>query len=249
MTAEDLEHFDWETERRLMREDHTRRTLGEKWWARRSDALERTGYRLRPRFRADWVPSWVAENKEIWDAEDGEYLTWKVVMDTTRTSDGSYVFLKELRADLGTGEQDITAYLSSEPLSQAFLTFGKAVPFFTQIFEHNIAHRGCTLLNIVFDPSSMYPESFHPKRIDRTRDWKSKAKYFTRTQKPPRYYLVDFGLSRMYDPAAGPPLDTPIQGGDKSVPEHQNADSPKPWNPFFTGIYYIGNMIREEFTQ
>ena len=33
-----------------------------------------------------------------------------------------------------------------------------------------------------------------------------------------RYFLIDFVLSRQYEPADGPPLDIPIQEGDKTAP-------------------------------
>jgi hypothetical protein len=54
--------------------------------------------------------------------------------------------------------------------------------------------------NIMFDPSEMYPQGFHPTQIDRSGDFKGRAKQYSRTKPPPRYYLVDFdfGLSRQY---------------------------------------------------
>ncbi|KAL1945818.1 hypothetical protein VTO73DRAFT_1820 [Trametes versicolor] len=60
-----------------------------------------------------------------------------------------------------------------------------------------------------------------------------------------KYYFIDFGLSRRYDPMDGPPREHPIRGGDKSVPEFQ----PGVWkgellDPFPTDIYYLGNLIR-----
>lgn len=60
-----------------------------------------------------------------------------------------------------------------------------------------------------------------------------------------KYYFIDFGLSRRYEPMDGPPREHPIRGGDKSVPEFQ----PGVWkgellDPFPTDIYYLGNMIR-----
>jgi hypothetical protein len=75
--------------------------------------------------------------------------------------------------------------------------------------------------NIMFDPSNMFPESFHPVVIDRSRDFRRKAKCYLRTWRPTGYLLIDFGLSRRYDPAnappLAPPLDLPIRGGDKSA--------------------------------
>ena len=105
----------------------------------------------------------------------------------------------------------------------------------------------CTSANIMLDPSGMYPESFHPVAVDRSKDFRKNAKAYSRTRRPPRYLLIDFGLSRQYDPANGPPLDEPLRGGDKSAPEHQ--DRVTPCNPFPTDIYYMGNLVRLEFFQ
>jgi hypothetical protein len=107
--------------------------------------------------------------------------------------------------------------------------------------------RDCTSGNISLDPSRMYPQSFHPVKIGRRRDFRGNAKKYTRTWRPPRYLLIDFGLSRLYDPANGPPLDYPLRGGDKSAPEHQ--DRKTPCNPFPTDVYYLGNLVREDYIQ
>ena len=102
--------------------------------------------------------------------------------------------------------------------------------------------RDCTANNIMFDPSEMYPQGFHPTQMDRSRDFKSRAKRYTRAQRPPRYYLIDFGLSRQY--LSRRALDLPLRGGDKSAPEHRIATR---CNPFYTDIYYLGNLVRREF--
>lgn len=94
----------------------------------------------------------------------------------------------------------------------------------------------------MFDPSGMYPEGFHPTRINRSRDFKGRAKRYTRTQRPPRYYLIDYGLSRQY--LSRKALDVPLRGGDKSAPEHRNVTR---CNPFYTDIYYLGNLVRQKF--
>ena len=99
----------------------------------------------------------------------------------------------------------------------------------------------------MLDPSRMYPKSFHSVDIRRTKDFRGKAKGYSRTWRPPRYFLIDFGLSRLYDPTNGPPLDTPLRGGDKTAPEHQ--DRVTPCNPFPTDVYYLGNLVREDYIQ
>jgi hypothetical protein len=106
----------------------------------------------------------------------------------------------------------------------------------------NRFRRDISILNVMMD-GSMYPNSWHPCDDDMDRfDFSVEAKYYTRSECPPRYYLIDFGLSRRYDPKDGPPLEPPIFGGDKTVPEFQK--SVDPCNPFPTDIYYAGNFIR-----
>jgi hypothetical protein len=99
----------------------------------------------------------------------------------------------------------------------------------------------------MMDASDMYPDGFHPVAQDKTRDFNGTAKYHTRTQKPPKYYFVDFGISRRYDPAKDSPLEDPIIGGDKSVPEFQGDRAFERSDPFLTDVYYIGNMVRRDF--
>ena len=101
----------------------------------------------------------------------------------------------------------------------------------------NMAIRDCASENIMFDPTKMYLKSFHPGR----------AKRHTRTWRPPRYLLIDIGLSRHYNPATGPPLEEPLRGGDKSAPEHKDLQTS--CDPFPTDVYYLGNLVREQFIQ
>jgi len=44
----------------------------EVWWRDRYRALESCGYKLRPRYHPDWVPSWKMSGKEFWTVEDGQ---------------------------------------------------------------------------------------------------------------------------------------------------------------------------------
>ena len=99
----------------------------------------------------------------------------------------------------------------------------------------------------MLDPSGMYPDSFHPADPSKSKDFRRKAKGYSRTRRPTRYHLIDFGHSRFYDPTSGPPLDQPLPGGDKSAPEHQ--DGKTPCNPFPTDVYYLGNLVRENYMQ
>ncbi|KIJ57330.1 hypothetical protein M422DRAFT_219243, partial [Sphaerobolus stellatus SS14] len=135
-----------------------------------------------------------------------------------------------------------------------FLAIHECLDFFQQLFEgvaflhrHCIAHRDLHAGNIMMDASELYPEGFHPIDIIRSRDYKGKAKqYFTRSEKRPKYYIIDFGISEQYNSISSV-SDFPIMGGDKSVPEFQGEGRYKKQNPFPTDIYYIGNLIQTDF--
>ncbi|KAJ7267689.1 kinase-like domain-containing protein [Mycena haematopus] len=135
--------------------------------------------------------------------------------------------------------------------SPRFDTFGEAVEFFRQMFEglqfmhhHHVAHRDCNLNNIMMDGAHLYPKGFHPQEQNRTPDFKRGPSHYTRTRLPVKYYFIDFGLSRRYDPANGPPSEPIILGGDKSPPEHSKT---LVCDPFPTDIYFLGNLIRRHF--
>ena len=44
----------------------------ELWWRDHYHVLENSGYRLRPRYRPDWVPCWKKLGKPFYTAEDGQ---------------------------------------------------------------------------------------------------------------------------------------------------------------------------------
>ena len=97
----------------------------------------------------------------------------------------------------------------------------------------------------MLDPAHLYPELFHPVATNLNRNLTGDAKHFTRTQRPPKYYFIDFGISRRYDPSDTNPKEIPIWGGDKEVPEFQHSN--KPCDPFATDVFYIGNAIKMDF--
>ncbi|KAJ7175018.1 kinase-like domain-containing protein [Mycena crocata] len=138
-----------------------------------------------------------------------------------------------------------------------FDTIGEAVSFFLQIFEgvkymhnQNVAHRDCARLNIMMDASPLYTVPFHPVDPRMKRDYSGKTVPLSRTVHPVKYYLTDFGLSVKYKPEDRPPMQTPVFGADKTVPEFQTLidnDLPPDCDPFPVDVYYIGNLMRENF--
>ncbi|KIK92411.1 hypothetical protein PAXRUDRAFT_829989, partial [Paxillus rubicundulus Ve08.2h10] len=135
-----------------------------------------------------------------------------------------------------------------------FDTIGETVECFRQLFEglqfmhkHRVAHRDCMSRNIMMDASGLYVDAFHPVSPLMKRDFSGYARFKTRTQRPPKYIFIDFGLSRRYDSSLVTPLEVPIWGGDKEVPEFQNSNAP--CDPFPTDVFYIGNAIRKDFIE
>ncbi len=103
-------------------------------------------------------------------------------------------------------------------------------------------------LNIMFDPRPMYPRLYHFVLNYKARDFRGTAPHYSRTRRPCKYYWTDFGLSRRYKAEVMHPVEIPILGGDRTVPEFIDDES-VPRNPFPTDVYYLGNLIREDFLQ
>ncbi|OJA14390.1 hypothetical protein AZE42_11187 [Rhizopogon vesiculosus] len=134
-----------------------------------------------------------------------------------------------------------------------FDTFGEVIECIRQLLEglwfmhkHLVAHCDCMWMNIMMDAKDLYVEPYHPVEPHMKRDFRGYASHYTRTQRPPKYYFIDFGLSCQYDTSEENPLEYPVLGGDKTVPEFQNNINIR-LNPFPTDVYYLGNVIREQF--
>ena len=102
----------------------------------------------------------------------------------------------------------------------------------------------------MMDPTGLFPKGFHPSQPELTADAKSKVKYIRRSDLKalPRYYFIDFGLSVQFQDKIEARVN-PVRGGDRTAPEHRAEllRSRTPHNPFWTDVYYIGNLVREEF--
>ena len=92
----------------------------------------------------------------------------------------------------------------------------------------------------------MWPEPFHIQAPRMNRGFTCRVrKPFTRTLKPPKYFIIDFGMSRRYPHDDPHPTETAPDGADRTVPEFNNSWDPVVHDPFAVDIYCLGNVIRE----
>ncbi|KAJ7143403.1 hypothetical protein C8R43DRAFT_1097594 [Mycena crocata] len=129
-----------------------------------------------------------------------------------------------------------------------FYTIKEIVDFVGQVIEVRIdLHRiffsvDCKMNNILMDCGPLYPEPRHPVHPRMKRDWTGTAKHLTRTQRPVKYYIIDFGLTKKYPPDQSRELDPPGFGGDQTVPEFQSGAL---CDSFAVDVYCLGNTFRE----
>ncbi|EAU85847.2 other/AgaK1 protein kinase [Coprinopsis cinerea okayama7 len=134
-----------------------------------------------------------------------------------------------------------------------FETIGEVVDYIGQILEgfvflheHRVAHRDVRRDNIMMDPHAMGHSSWHFVCPEKTRDYRSEVTHkYTRTERRPRYYIIDFGYSAQFKPEEMPPSTLPKPASDTSLPEYNNLW--KPCDPFPIDVYVVGNMIRMDF--
>lgn len=106
----------------------------EVFWRDRYEFLLQAGYKLRPRYKPDWSPSWAKNNLTVVDCEDGialqvcllvlfstdsimTRLETSRVIDAVREADGKDVTIKKISKSIHPHEVDIGRYLCSSPLS------------------------------------------------------------------------------------------------------------------------------------
>ncbi|KAJ3782090.1 kinase-like domain-containing protein [Lentinula aff. detonsa] len=138
-----------------------------------------------------------------------------------------------------------------EVMDPRFRTVGEAVQFLKEMIEglqymhqNNVAHRDCSMNNMAMEANAMYTRQYHPVRPKKRYDWSGRALHHSRTRCPPRYYLIDFGQSRMYDPSQPRGTEYALRSGGYTPPEGL-ADTP--CDPFATDVFLLGNLMRTTF--
>ncbi|TEB23474.1 hypothetical protein FA13DRAFT_1739917 [Coprinellus micaceus] len=139
--------------------------------------------------------------------------------------------------------------------SPKFDSVGEALDFIRQMLEgfaflheHRVAHRNVIPRNIMMDASGMYDAPFHVWKPKRKADLSGHIRPArTRTESPPKYYIIDFGHSKQYDEADMPPSHPPTHAyADRTIPEIRGS---QPCDPFRIEIYTVGNLIMTDFIQ
>ncbi|KAI0744024.1 hypothetical protein C8Q80DRAFT_874893 [Daedaleopsis nitida] len=90
----------------------------EYFWRDASGWLEEAGYKLRPRYRRDWVPSWRgSEDLNPYFCEDGRASSSPSALDAIRVSDGRIVTLKKVRNSANSHEEELLRFFSQQPMA------------------------------------------------------------------------------------------------------------------------------------
>ena len=99
--------------------------------------------------------------------------------------------------------------------------------------------------NIMMSTREMWTEPFHVQMPHRNPTLTGVIKEpFARTLRPPKYYIIDFGMSRHYSPDNLHPTESAPDGGDRTVPEFGDRRNYVVHDPFAVDIYCVGNVIQ-----
>lgn len=140
--------------------------------------------------------------------------------------------------------------LLSEYKDPPFYDLSEIHDFLLQIFEglgflhkNNIVHCDIASPNIMMDARSLYDEPFHPFNQHLTLDGRHpiRPKYL-RSQRPIRYYYIDFGYAKWFREGDGTRMVTGTRAREPT-PEQLSGD---PYNPFKADVYQLGAVIRRD---
>ncbi|QRV87122.1 kinase domain protein [Ceratobasidium sp. AG-Ba] len=265
------------------------RSEAEQRWVSFQPYLHSKGYRLRPRYQPDWIPSWTTTSADPYDCEDSSNSLPLRRLDATRIADELQVVIKMLIPSSndreGDQELEILQHFSSPPLKNdpanhvvpcldsfpipdveggmffvmpllgkyknpPFYSISEIHDFLVQIFEgleflhkHDIAHCDIAPANIMMDKSPLYDQPSHPYHQHLTLDAKRPLyPKYSRSQKPVRYYYIDFGYAVWFKDSTTP---REITGavGKEIAPEQVREVT---YDPFKVDIYQLGAILRRD---
>ncbi|KAG6809006.1 hypothetical protein H0H92_002018 [Tricholoma furcatifolium] len=193
----------------------------EMFWRKHCEYLGRCGYTLRPRYQPDWRPSWLENPETVYycEASVGVGSSIGVIMDATR-ADGTIVVLKRVPLTPTVFEIEIGLLFSSEPLASD--PRNHCVPILDVLDipgqpkeRFVVMPYLMTTEQVLFNTIGEIVEHFRQLFELKQRDFSDYSTVITsRTLKPVRYHIIDFGLSRQFLPGVTPRLELPPWGGD-----------------------------------
>ncbi|KII93044.1 hypothetical protein PLICRDRAFT_170840 [Plicaturopsis crispa FD-325 SS-3] len=136
-----------------------------------------------------------------------------------------------------------------------FMFFGEVLDFVGQtlqglsfMHDHLVAHLDCAAFNIMMDATPLFPQGWHPLRREYAPDaFTQLLTPPSRTDRPVRYYFIDFGLSVRF--RAGESSFISTRGRipqEKTVPELALA---APYDAYKVDIYILGCVYRKDLYQ
>ncbi len=97
----------------------------------------------------------------------------------------------------------------------------------------------------MMDARPLYPEGHHPVKRNHTPDGMYRISPLSRTDRPVRYYFIDFDLSVRF-PDRGSTYVVGDVGRDTEVPE---LSEDVPYDAFKVDVFALGNLYYKEFYQ
>ena len=89
----------------------------------------------------------------------------------------------------------------------------------------------------MIESEKTFPEGFHFENDLRKPDLSGPAKFYTRTQRPSKYFIIDFGMARRYESDNDSPMEPTITKDDEV----------KLQNPYQVDVYLAGELVRQVF--
>ncbi|KAJ7831886.1 hypothetical protein B0H13DRAFT_2256562 [Mycena leptocephala] len=205
------------------------------FWQDHYSWLKESGYLLRSRYAPGWTPSWLGSGKSPLRCEDGIIPPSSMVVDAIRLSDGSSVALRLSDRDISRAIKP----LASDPKNHC-----------TRLTEilHVPDDDDMSIIVMPFLQSWTLVKFFTIGEVVEffTQIFED-ARFRTRTERPVKYYWIDFDLSGEHDPLRGPPLVDPRYSGTREVPEFAFPD--QKCNPFAVDVWRLGFLVQTYFTQ
>lgn len=98
------------------------------------------------------------------------------------------------------------------------------------------------------DGTTLYPDGFHPSWKERSADNpRTYAKHLRRSDvRSIKYYIIDFGISLLFNDPSARNLASGREGRDVDAPE---LNSGEPYDPFLVDVYTLGSVYRRSFLE